>query len=87
MTAVLFQSMPPLSPEEYSALEQSIRDNGVQVPIVVDEAGVVIDGHHRQKITSRPRGLIRTIVLSSSAASTGCRPTARATLSTRFSSE
>lgn len=51
MTAVLFQSMPPLSPEEYSALEQSIRDNGVQVPIVVDEAGVVIDGHHRQKIT------------------------------------
>lgn len=49
--AVLFQNMPPLSAEEYSALEQSIKDHGVQVPIIVDENGTVIDGHHRQKIT------------------------------------
>lgn len=50
MTAVLFQSMPPLSPEEYQALEASIREHGVQVPILVDESGVVIDGHHRKAI-------------------------------------
>lgn len=48
--AVLFQNMPPLSPEEYQALETSIREHGVQVPIVVDENRTVIDGHHRQKI-------------------------------------
>ena len=50
MSAVMFQSMPPLSPEEYAALEASIREHGIQVPILLDENGVVIDGHHRQKI-------------------------------------
>ncbi|MBK7822859.1 MAG: ParB N-terminal domain-containing protein [Tessaracoccus sp.] len=50
MTAVLFQSMPPLSPEEYAALEASIRQHGILVPITVDENGVVIDGHHRKAI-------------------------------------
>jgi hypothetical protein len=50
MTAVMFQLMPPLSPDEYTALETSIITSGVQVPIVVDENGVVIDGHHRKRI-------------------------------------
>lgn len=50
MTAVMFQNMPPLSPEEYAALETSIRENGIQVPILVDEDDVVVDGHHRRKI-------------------------------------
>ena len=45
-----FQALPPLSPEEYAALEKSILDHGVLVPVLVDEGGVVIDGHHRQKI-------------------------------------
>lgn len=53
MSAVLFQTMPPLSVEEYSNLEQSIRDHGIQVPVLVDEDGVVIDGHHRQKIAQQ----------------------------------
>ncbi len=48
--AVKFQALPPLSPDEYSELERSILDNGVMVPIIVDEHDVVIDGHHRQKI-------------------------------------
>lgn len=52
MSAVLFQNMPPLSPEEYAALEASIREHGVQVPILLDENNVVIDGHHRQKIAT-----------------------------------
>lgn len=49
-TAVLFQALPPLAPDEYRALEESIETHGIQVPVVVDESGVVIDGHHRQKI-------------------------------------
>ncbi|MBN8883002.1 MAG: ParB N-terminal domain-containing protein [Salana multivorans] len=49
--ATLFQNMPPLSPDEYAALEASIREHGVQVPILVDENGVVIDGHHRKAIS------------------------------------
>lgn len=49
---VLFQALPPLAPDEYRALEDSILAHGVQVPIVVDENGTVIDGHHRQKITN-----------------------------------
>lgn len=52
MTEVAYQFMPPLSPEEYRALEESIEANGIQVPILVDEQGRVIDGHHRQKIAS-----------------------------------
>lgn len=51
-TAVRFQALPPLSPDEYQALEQSIAEHGVMVPIIVDEHGVVIDGHHRLKIAS-----------------------------------
>jgi hypothetical protein len=49
-TAVRFQALPPLNPDEYAALEQSILAHGVLVPILVDDLGVVIDGHHRQKI-------------------------------------
>lgn len=49
-TAVRFQALPPLSPDEYRALEESVLAHGILVPIIVDEHGVVIDGHHRQKI-------------------------------------
>ncbi|WP_338856954.1 ParB/RepB/Spo0J family partition protein [Gordonia hongkongensis] len=51
-TPVMFQALPPLSPEEYADLEKSILENGVLVPIVLDENGVVIDGHHRQQIAA-----------------------------------
>lgn len=54
-TAVRFQALPPLSPDEYQALEQSILENGVLVAVIVDEHGVVIDGHHRQKIAAEHR--------------------------------
>lgn len=42
--------LPPLRPEERDALRADIARHGVQVPIVVDEDGVVIDGHHRLEI-------------------------------------
>lgn len=52
-TAEPFQALPPLSAEDYRALEESILSDGVLCPILVDENGVVIDGHHRQKIAKR----------------------------------
>lgn len=50
--AVLFQFMPPLLPSEYAALTESIRAHGVQVPVIVDENGAIIDGHHRDMIAA-----------------------------------
>lgn len=50
MSAVKYQTMPPLSTDEYADLEASILANGIQVPVIVDEHGVVIDGHHRKAI-------------------------------------
>lgn len=50
--AVRYQVMPPLSPEEYQELHDDIAANGVLVPILEDENGVIIDGHHRSKIAN-----------------------------------
>ncbi len=47
MTA--YQFMPSLSDSAYGALRESIAENGVQVPVVVDENGEIIDGHHRAR--------------------------------------
>ncbi|WP_068802102.1 ParB N-terminal domain-containing protein [Corynebacterium phoceense] len=52
MSAVKYQVMPPLSPEEYQDLYESIREHGVLEPIHIDADGVVIDGHHRSKIAA-----------------------------------
>ena len=41
--------LPPLPPAEYGALENSIRENGLYVPLVVNPEGVVLDGNHRYK--------------------------------------
>lgn len=50
---MLFQFLPRLSDDEYTALEKSIVEHGVQVPIVVDENDSIIDGHHRKEIADR----------------------------------
>ena len=47
-----FQVMPPLSEEEYAALRADIAERGVIVPVVVDQDGNVIDGHHRWRIAA-----------------------------------
>ena len=49
----LFQFLPGLSDEEYRSLEDSIREHGIQVPILVDESKSIIDGHHRKEIADR----------------------------------
>ncbi len=45
-----YQTMPPLTAEERAQLEASILANGVQVPVLVDEHDVPIDGHNRLAI-------------------------------------
>lgn len=42
--------IPPLSKEEYAQLKSSIRENGLYLPIIVNEKGIVLDGHHRYRI-------------------------------------
>ncbi len=41
------QYLPPLSDDEYEALKISIRKSGVLIPVVLDEEGEILDGHHR----------------------------------------
>lgn len=45
-----YQLLPPLSPEDYAALEADIIARGVLVPVEYDEAGNILDGHHRVQI-------------------------------------
>jgi len=44
-----FQLMPDLPSWEYEALKESIHQYGVIIPIIKDELGAVIDGHHRER--------------------------------------
>jgi site-specific DNA-methyltransferase (adenine-specific) len=48
-SATQFQLMPELPSWEYDALKGSIRQHGVIVPVVKDEHGTIIDGHHRER--------------------------------------
>ncbi len=43
------QLLPPLPPDEYAALKESIRVHGCRVPIIVDQHGDIIDGWHRDR--------------------------------------
>jgi hypothetical protein len=45
-----YQLLPPLSAEEYEALKADIAEHGLQYPIIADEDGTVLDGHHRARI-------------------------------------
>ena len=46
----LAELLPPLSGEQFAALEKDILQNGCYAPIIVNEELVVIDGHNRQRI-------------------------------------
>jgi len=47
MGQTLYQLMPELSQEEYEALKADIAERGIVIPIELDEAGNILDGHHR----------------------------------------
>jgi hypothetical protein len=42
-----------LHPHYLSALEQDIRRNGIQIPVMIGDDGRVWDGHHRLRIAVR----------------------------------
>jgi len=42
--------VPPLPKEEYNQLKSSIRTNGLYLPIIINQKGVLLDGHHRHRI-------------------------------------
>ncbi|OLP56925.1 hypothetical protein BJF92_11215 [Rhizobium rhizosphaerae] len=42
--------MPPLSDQDYAALKADIAAHGVKSPVDYDEAGNILDGHHRVAI-------------------------------------
>jgi phage N-6-adenine-methyltransferase len=45
-----FQLLPDLSDDEFAQLKADIAERGIFVPIEYDEAGNVLDGHHRLRI-------------------------------------
>ena len=47
------QLLPPLSVEQFSALEGDILENGCYAPIVVNEDMVIVDGHNRFRICEK----------------------------------
>ena len=44
-----YQLFDALSPEEYTALKDDIKQRGVLVAVELDENGIILDGHHRVK--------------------------------------
>jgi DNA-binding NarL/FixJ family response regulator len=47
-----YQLLPRLTEDEFTSLKADIATNGIRVPIDVDEAGTIIDGHHRAWIAA-----------------------------------
>lgn len=42
-----FKLIPPLSESEFESLKQSIKEQGLHIPVIVNQQGIVLDGHHR----------------------------------------
>ena len=51
-----YQVMLPLSPDERAALKESIRLYGVDVAVVKDEEGNILDGYHRAELWQELKG-------------------------------
>jgi ParB-like chromosome segregation protein Spo0J len=56
--------VPKQSPEEYESLKRSIKEeNGLYVPIIVNQNGVILDGHHRyracQELGIKPETVVK----------------------------
>ena len=45
--------LPPLSAEQFSALEGDISENGCYAPVIVNEDMVIVDGHNRFRICEK----------------------------------
>ncbi len=49
-TTAKYELLPPLTTDEFAALKADIKANGLREPIIVDDDGEILDGHHRHKI-------------------------------------
>ena len=47
------QLLPPLSAEQFSALEGDVLENGCYAPVIVNENMVIVDGHNRFRICEK----------------------------------
>lgn len=47
------QLLPPLSVEQFSALERDVLENGCYAPIIVNESIEIVDGHNRFRICEK----------------------------------
>jgi hypothetical protein len=60
-----YQFFQPLNPQEREALKRDIEARGIQVPLELDNAGAILDGHHRWEIAQElglPEAQIPTVV-------------------------
>lgn len=55
--------LPPLSAEEYNALKTDIESGCIREPILIDEDGNVLDGHHRLRISKETGKVVRREVI------------------------
>ena len=39
--------VPKLSQQDYKSLKQSIKENGLYMPLIVNQDMILLDGHHR----------------------------------------
>lgn len=53
--------IPPPTDEDYQGLYDSIKEEGLKIPIVVNQNNVILDGHHRYKICKELNKEIKTV--------------------------
>jgi ParB-like chromosome segregation protein Spo0J len=55
--------VPQISQSEYDSLKTSIKEDGLYVPIILNQYGIILDGHHRyracQQLGIEPRTMER----------------------------
>jgi ParB-like chromosome segregation protein Spo0J len=52
--------VPEISDIEYKALKESIKEKGLFFPIIINQKGEILDGHHRYRVC-KELGLLQTI--------------------------
>ncbi len=58
----VFQPMPELTGDEYEALKADVKARGIITPVMVDQHGRVLDGHHRLKV-ARELGIVCPLIV------------------------
>src|SRR4051812_31397825 len=55
--------VPEIPQSDYQSLKASIKENGLFVPIILNQYGIILDGHHRyracQELEIEPRTMER----------------------------